>query len=76
MCKTNYHELVNNLKQNMYKCICIFVDNSGFDIILGILPFVTELLKNNSTKVCLFIHKKISVSKPITFLNILGYLMR
>lgn len=30
----------------------IFVDNSGADIILGILPFARELLRHG-TKVCL-----------------------
>ena len=30
-----------------FKSVVIFVDNSGFDIVLGIVPFVIELLNNN-----------------------------
>ena len=32
-------------KQPPHKCAAIFIDNSGVDIILGIIPFATELLK-------------------------------
>jgi hypothetical protein len=46
-----FTELRDKLKSGFYKCICLFVDNSGFDIILGILPFAIELLKNQGTKV-------------------------
>ncbi|XP_076656688.1 4'-phosphopantetheine phosphatase [Halictus rubicundus] len=35
-----------------HKCAAIFVDNSGVDIVLGILPFARDLLKRN-TKVIL-----------------------
>jgi len=28
-----------------YKCVCVFADNSGADIVLGIIPFVRELLR-------------------------------
>jgi len=31
-----------------YKKIAIFIDNSGFDIILGILPLARELLRQGS----------------------------
>ena len=37
-----------------YKCVAIFCDNSGADIILGILPFARELLKAGS-KVCILL---------------------
>lgn len=39
-----------------YKKVTMFVDNSGADIILGVLPFVRELLRRN-TKVnaCIFL---------------------
>lgn len=30
-----------------YKCVCLFCDNSGADIILGVLPFVRQLLREN-----------------------------
>ena len=28
-----------------HKCAAIFIDNSGFDVILGIFPFVVEMLR-------------------------------
>ncbi len=31
-----------------FKKVAIFVDNSGPDIVLGVLPFVRELLRQNS----------------------------
>lgn len=31
-----------------HKCVAIFIDNSGVDVILGILPFVEELLRRGS----------------------------
>ena len=37
-----------------YKSICIFVDNSGFDVVLGILPLVVQFLKKDQTNVFLF----------------------
>ena len=30
---------------NPHKCAAIFIDNSGFDVVLGIIPFVEELLR-------------------------------
>jgi uncharacterized protein with ATP-grasp and redox domains len=39
-------------KQPPYRAACLFVDNAGFDIVLGILPFARELLKRG-TKVML-----------------------
>uniref|UniRef100_A0A1I7TB03 4'-phosphopantetheine phosphatase n=1 Tax=Caenorhabditis tropicalis TaxID=1561998 RepID=A0A1I7TB03_9PELO len=35
-------------KHKEYKSVLIFVDNSGFDYILGIIPFARELLRNGS----------------------------
>jgi type II pantothenate kinase len=32
-----------------HRAVCIFIDNSGGDIILGVLPFVEELLRRGST---------------------------
>lgn len=41
-----------------HKCAAIFVDNSGVDIVLGILPFARDLLQRG-TKVSLSIRIKI-----------------
>ena len=38
---------------NGYKCCAIFVDNSGADIVLGMIPFARELLLLG-IKVCFF----------------------
>jgi uncharacterized protein with ATP-grasp and redox domains len=38
--------------QRAYRAACLFVDNAGFDIVLGMLPFARELLKQG-TKVIL-----------------------
>lgn len=43
---------LERLRGNKHKCAAIFVDNSGVDVILGILPFARELLKRG-TKVIL-----------------------
>lgn len=40
------------LQGEPHKCAVIFVDNSGVDIILGVIPFARELLKRG-TKVIL-----------------------
>jgi type II pantothenate kinase len=40
--------LKNRILQKPYKKSVIFVDNSGADIILGILPFVRYLLKSGT----------------------------
>jgi hypothetical protein len=45
-----------------YNCICIFVDNSGFDIVLGVLPLVTEFLKNKETTVILCANSKPAIN--------------
>ena len=33
--REDYKNLMSNLTDKKYKSICIFVDNSGFDVILG-----------------------------------------
>jgi len=43
--------ILAKLKKRDYQCVAIFIDNSGFDIILGVLPLVIELLKSETTKV-------------------------
>ncbi|PNF40290.1 hypothetical protein B7P43_G05770 [Cryptotermes secundus] len=43
---------IDRLKGPPHKCAAIFVDNSGIDIVLGILPFARELLERG-TKVIL-----------------------
>ncbi|XP_068143586.1 LOW QUALITY PROTEIN: 4'-phosphopantetheine phosphatase [Drosophila tropicalis] len=48
----NLDSWLRRLKQPAHKCAVIFVDNSGVDVVLGILPFVRELLKRG-TKVLL-----------------------
>ncbi|XP_067943984.1 4'-phosphopantetheine phosphatase-like [Watersipora subatra] len=54
-----------------YKCVAIFCDNSGADIILGIIPFAREFLKRN-TKVILCANSKPVVNDVThTELNIL-----
>lgn len=40
---------VLRLKGSAYKCVVIFVDNAGIDLILGILPLAREFLKRGST---------------------------
>ncbi|KAL4622527.1 pantothenate kinase 4 isoform X1 [Arapaima gigas] len=39
-----YSEWLERLKGPPHKCALFFVDNSGIDIILGVFPFVRELL--------------------------------
>lgn len=41
-------EWVDRLKGPPHKCAVVFVDNSGLDIVLGILPFVRELLRRGT----------------------------
>ena len=40
--------LARRAKAEPYKCVAIFVDNSGFDFVLGILPFAREFLKRGT----------------------------
>lgn len=62
----SYSELVQRIKSNQYKCVCLFVDNSGFDLILGVLPVVVELLKNAETKIILCANSKAAIN-DVTF---------
>ncbi|GAA6079575.1 4'-phosphopantetheine phosphatase isoform X1, partial [Tachysurus ichikawai] len=39
-----YNQWIERLKGPPHKCALFFVDNSGVDIILGVFPFVRELL--------------------------------
>lgn len=48
----NLNEWRKRLRNDPHKCAAIFVDNSGVDIILGVIPFARELLKRG-TKVLL-----------------------
>jgi hypothetical protein len=36
---------VQRLRSKQYKCAVMFVDNSGSDIVLGMLPLARELLR-------------------------------
>ncbi|GFT16118.1 4'-phosphopantetheine phosphatase, partial [Nephila pilipes] len=53
----NLNEWLERLKGAAHKCAAIFVDNSGMDIVLGVLPFALELLKRK-TKVLLCANSK------------------
>lgn len=60
-------EIINRLKDSYYKCICVFVDNSGFDITLGVLPLVFFILKNSpETKVILCANSKPAINDITT----------
>lgn len=41
-------EWIQRLKGKSHKCAAIFVDNSGMDIVLGVIPFALELLKRKT----------------------------
>uniref|UniRef100_A0AAQ4PSW8 4'-phosphopantetheine phosphatase n=1 Tax=Gasterosteus aculeatus aculeatus TaxID=481459 RepID=A0AAQ4PSW8_GASAC len=44
----SYDEWFERLKGPPHKCALFFVDNSGVDIILGVMPFVRELLSRGT----------------------------
>jgi hypothetical protein len=52
-------EWLDRLKGPPHKCAAIFVDNSGIDIVLGVLPFARELLQRGTkvlgTSVCIIL---------------------
>ena len=56
----DYNNLLSKVEN--YKSICIFVDNSGFDAVLGILPLVIEFLKNKTTKVIICSNSKPAIN--------------
>ncbi|XP_035376050.1 4'-phosphopantetheine phosphatase isoform X4 [Electrophorus electricus] len=43
-----YNQWIERLKGPPHKCALFFVDNSGMDIILGVFPFVRELLSRGT----------------------------
>lgn len=47
MIQESLNNFINNFESNCkkWKKVTIFLDNSGYDLILGIFPFVRELLK-------------------------------
>lgn len=55
-----------------YRCAAIFVDNSGLDVILGVLPFARELLKQGTkVRAILPCQNLVSfLSFPSYFLNV------
>lgn len=44
----NLDEWIERMQSKPYKKVAIFVDNSGADIVLGVIPFARELLKQNT----------------------------
>jgi len=40
---------VQTVQRRTYKCAVIFIDNSGADFILGVIPFVEELLRMSTS---------------------------
>uniref|UniRef100_A0A3B4YD21 4'-phosphopantetheine phosphatase n=1 Tax=Seriola lalandi dorsalis TaxID=1841481 RepID=A0A3B4YD21_SERLL len=44
----SYNQWLERLKGPPHKCALFFVDNSGVDIILGVMPFVRELLSRGT----------------------------
>ena len=64
----DYSEILKQI--DTFKSVCIFVDNSGFDIVLGVLPLVVELLKNAENKVILCSNTKSAIN-DITHVELL-----
>ncbi|KJH47560.1 putative pantothenate kinase [Dictyocaulus viviparus] len=58
-----YDDFKASLESKPYNCVAIFVDNSGADFVLGVIPFVRELLRRGS-----------KVSFSLTLLHILSFL--
>ena len=58
----------------MHKCASIFIDNSGVDVLLGVLPFVEELL-DRGTEVMLCANHK-PVLNDVTFAELKLLLQR
>lgn len=44
----NLDEWLVRMTGPAYSKVAIFVDNSGADIVLGVIPFVRELLRHNT----------------------------
>ena len=49
-----------NGENEPHKCAAIFIDNSGVDVILGILPFVEHLL-SRGTEVSFHVYNSTSL---------------
>ena len=47
-----------------HKCAAIFIDNSGFDVVLGIFPFVVEMLRYVISTECFKKNMKICIFEP------------
>lgn len=47
--KDDLDNWIKNVQDKPYKKAVIFVDNAGVDFVLGVLPFIRELLKQNTT---------------------------
>ena len=47
---------IKRQKNMPYKCAAIFIDNSGCDVVLGIIPFARELLARGTrvSRICFF----------------------
>lgn len=56
----NLDEWIQRLRGKSHKCAAIFVDNSGMDIVLGVIPFALELLRRK-TKVQIHMYFKFRV---------------
>ncbi|XP_024084620.1 pantothenate kinase 4-like isoform X2 [Cimex lectularius] len=52
----NLDAWIEQIEEKPYKLAAVFVDNFGFDLVLGVFPFIRELLKNG-TKVLLCANK-------------------
>lgn len=61
--------LNETLKGDPHVCAALFADNSGFDIVLGVLPFVRELLLRKS-KVILVANSRPSLN-DVTYVELL-----
>jgi len=44
-----FDDFMKRLENGPHTCATFFCDNSGVDIVLGVIPFVRELLRNNTT---------------------------
>lgn len=50
---------IDRMKGPPHKCAAIFVDNSGVDIVLGILPFARELLQRGTQVKSMFLPRNL-----------------
>lgn len=46
--KDDLDDWIKNVNERTYKKAVMFVDNAGVDFVLGVLPFIRELLKQNT----------------------------